>query len=50
MPDLAAGVFLQASTLAVAAVLGVVVVALAPMFTVRRMRRMDLPGTLRLME
>jgi putative ABC transport system permease protein len=50
MPDFTAGLFLRPETLAVAAVLGVVVVALAPLFTVRRMRRMDLPGTLRLME
>ncbi len=50
MPDLAAELFLEPATLATIAVLGIVVVALAPVFTVRRMRRMDLPGTLRLME
>ena len=31
-------------------ILGVVAVAVAPLFTARRMRRMDLPGTLRLVE
>jgi putative ABC transport system permease protein len=31
-------------------ILGVVAVALAPLFTARRMRRMNLPGTLRLVE
>jgi putative ABC transport system permease protein len=50
MPDFAVSLYLQPATLATAAILGVVVVALAPLFTVRRMRRMDLPGTLRLME
>jgi putative ABC transport system permease protein len=50
MPDFAVSLYLQPATLATAAILGVVVVALAPLFTGRRMRRMDLPGTLRLME
>ena len=31
-------------------VMGVVVVTLAPVLTIRRMRGMDLPGTLRLVE
>ncbi len=50
MPDFAPDLYLNPATLATVAVLGIVVVALAPVFTVRRMRRMDLPGTLRLME
>jgi putative ABC transport system permease protein len=37
-------------TLLTVIVLGVAAVALAPVFTLRRMRRMDLPGTLRVME
>jgi hypothetical protein len=31
-------------------VLGVVAVALAPLLTIRRMRRMDIPATLRVVE
>ncbi len=50
MPDFAAVMSLEPATLVTAAVLGVAVVAVAPVFTLRRMRRMDLPGTLRLME
>jgi putative ABC transport system permease protein len=50
MPDFAAVMSLEPATLATAVVLGVLVVAIAPLFTIRRMRRMDLPGTLRLME
>lgn len=50
MPDFAAPLHLDPATLAIAGVLGVAVVALAPLLTVRRMRRMDLPGTLRLVE
>jgi putative ABC transport system permease protein len=50
MPDFAAVLSVQPGTVAIAAVLGVLVVALAPVLTVRRMRSMDLPGTLRLVE
>ncbi|MBU1493654.1 MAG: FtsX-like permease family protein, partial [Actinobacteria bacterium] len=50
IPDLGISVTLEPSTLLLVVVLGVVAVAVAPIFTVRRMRRMDLPGTLRLME
>jgi hypothetical protein len=34
----------------VAAVLGIVAVAVGPLFTIRRLRRMDIPGTLRVAE
>jgi putative ABC transport system permease protein len=37
-------------TLAVSVMLGVLVVALAPLFSIRRMTRMDIPSTLRVME
>jgi putative ABC transport system permease protein len=37
-------------TLAVVVAMGVAAVALAPLLTVRKMGRMDLPGTLRVME
>ena len=43
-------VTLQVATIITVAVLGIVAVAVAPLFTARRMRRMDLPGTLRLVE
>jgi putative ABC transport system permease protein len=33
-----------------AALVGVVAVALAPVFTARRLRRMDVPSTLRVVE
>lgn len=50
MPDFALEVTLRPATLAVVVVMGVLAVAIAPVFTLRRMRRMDLPGTLRLVE
>ena len=50
MPDLGLTVELSPTTLVTLIVLGVLAVAIAPLFTVRRMRRMDLPGTLRVME
>jgi putative ABC transport system permease protein len=50
LPEVGMDVVLRATTIVVVVVLGVVVVAIAPMFTARRLRRMDLPGTLRLME
>jgi putative ABC transport system permease protein len=40
----------SAGTVLTAVVLGVVAVALAPLLTVRRLRRMDIPGTLRVVE
>jgi putative ABC transport system permease protein len=50
LPDFGVAIILRPQTLMITALLGVVAVACAPLFTVRRMRRMDLPGTLRLME
>ncbi len=50
MPDIGLMVELSPMTLATVIVLGIAAVALAPLFTARRMRRMDLPGTLRVME
>ena len=49
-PDLGADVVVTPVTVATAIVLGVVAVALAPVFTFRRMRGMDIPSTLRVME
>ena len=50
MPDVGIAVTLEATTVATVLILGILAVALAPLFTARRMRRMDLPGTLRLVE
>jgi putative ABC transport system permease protein len=43
-------VTISPATLAVSVILGVLVVALAPLFSIRRMTRMDIPSTLRVME
>jgi putative ABC transport system permease protein len=50
MPDMSLAVVLSTTTIVSAAVLGVAAVALAPLLTVRRLRRMDIPGTLRVVE
>jgi putative ABC transport system permease protein len=50
MPDLAVQGFVSTTTMLTAVVFGVVGVALAPLFTARRVRRMDIPATLRVME
>jgi putative ABC transport system permease protein len=50
LPDIGLNVVLDPATIVTVVVLGVVAVAVAPLFNVRRMRRLDLPGTLRLME
>jgi putative ABC transport system permease protein len=47
MPDVGLAAAVSAGTVATAAVLGVVAVGIAPAFTVRRLRRMDVPSTLR---
>ena len=43
-------VAISTGTLATAFVLGVIAVAAAPLLTIRRLRRMDIPGTLRVVE
>ena len=50
LPELAVEPVVGLSTYLTAAVLGVVAVAVAPLLTVRRLRRMDLPSTLRVVE
>lgn len=50
LPDIGFAISLRTATIVTAVVLGVVAVAIAPVFTARRMRRMDLPGMLRLVE
>ncbi len=50
MPELGIAAAVAPTTLAAAVVVGVVVVGLAPLLMTRRLQRMDLPGTLRLVE
>ncbi|MHB8780503.1 MAG: ABC transporter permease [Candidatus Geothermincolia bacterium] len=50
IPELDMAVTLYPSTIGITFMLGVVVVALAPLLTARRLRRMDVPSTLRVME
>ncbi|HEX6569345.1 MAG TPA: FtsX-like permease family protein [Acidimicrobiales bacterium] len=50
MPDMGLDVVISGGTVLTAAVLGVLAVAIAPLLTVRRLRRMDVPGTLRVVE
>jgi putative ABC transport system permease protein len=50
MPDLGLDVAISTETVITAIVLGVLAVAIAPLLTVRRLRRMDIPGTLRVVE
>ena len=49
-PDLGIAIVVSPATLATALGLGVLAVAIAPLLTVRKLRRMDLPATLRVME
>jgi putative ABC transport system permease protein len=50
LPDIALEEHLDGTTVGVVLVLGVGVVAVAPVLTARRLRRMDVPSTLRLVE
>ncbi len=50
MPDVGLDIVVSASTVLTAVALGVVAVAVAPLLTIRRLRRMDIPGTLRVVE
>lgn len=50
MPDLKFVIVLEPETVLLAVMLGVIVVGLTPLLSVRRMRRMDIPSTLRVME
>jgi len=50
LPELGLDVAISPATLATALTLGIVAVAAAPLLTVRRLRRMDIPGTLRVVE
>lgn len=50
MPDMGIDVVISGATVVTAVVLGVLAVAIAPLLTIRRLRRMDIPGTLRVVE
>ena len=50
MPDMGLDVAISTGTVVTAIALGVLAVAIAPLLTVRRLRRMDIPGTLRVVE
>jgi putative ABC transport system permease protein len=50
MPDLGMDIVVSPQTLITASVLGVLAVAIAPLLSYRKLRRMDLPSTLRVME
>jgi len=50
LPDFGIELYLSPRTLVIAAVVGAAAVALAPIFLVRRVSRMNLPDTLRVME
>ena len=50
MPDMSMDVIVSADTMLTAVALGVIAVGVAPLLTLRRLRRMDVPGTLRVVE
>ena len=50
MPDMSMDVVVSASTVLTALALSVIAVGVAPLLTSRRLRRMDIPGTLRVVE
>ncbi len=50
MPEIGVTAALSAGTIAAAVLLGTATVAVAPLFTLRRLRRTDIPSTLRVVE
>jgi putative ABC transport system permease protein len=50
LPDLGLVISIRPGSILVAALVGVVAVALAPLLTARRLRRLDVPSTLRTVE
>jgi putative ABC transport system permease protein len=50
MPEIGMDVAVSGGTVVAAVLLGVVAVAVAPLLTARRLRHMDIPGTLRVVE
>ena len=50
LPDVGIDVYLSPTTILIAAIVGIASVAATPLLLVRRLRRMNLPGTLRVVE
>ena len=50
MPEMGMEVIVSGTTMLTAVLMGVVAVAVAPLLTLRKLRRMDVPGTLRVVE
>jgi putative ABC transport system permease protein len=50
MPDMGLDVVVSPETVVTVMALGVLAVAITPLLTLRRLRRMDIPGTLRVVE
>jgi putative ABC transport system permease protein len=50
MPELQLDAYLSPATMALALAAGVLAVAVTPLFTLRRLVRMDVPATLRVVE
>jgi len=50
LPDVGIDVYLSPTTILIASIVGIASVAATPLFLVRRLQRMDLPGTLRVVE
>jgi putative ABC transport system permease protein len=50
LPDIGVTASLSTTTLAQALALGILTVTAAPLFTLRRLHRMDIPSTLRVVE
>ena len=50
LPDVGIDVYLSPTTILIAAVVGIASVAITPLLLARRLRRMNLPGTLRVVE
>ena len=50
LPDVGIDVYVSPTTMLIAAIVGIASVAATPLFLVRRLRRMNLPGTLRVVE
>jgi putative ABC transport system permease protein len=50
LPEIGVSPALSSTTITAALALGILTVAIAPLFTLRRLHRMDIPSTLRVME
>jgi putative ABC transport system permease protein len=50
LPEIGLTVDLSRNSIVQAAALGIIALAVAPLFTSRRLRHMDVPGTLRVVE